>query len=360
MLKEKHDWTYFKRRIYIKNTTVSEIFRMCATPKGLTEWFIQKAEYKDNKGRKREQNEVVRPGDTFKWTFHNDNTVEGEILNAEKNKLFSFTFGENEPKSNDLVTVTFSIHEEKGKIWLDILQDNMIDSNYSRVYNYISCNMGWTFYMNNMKSIFENNYDLRTENVNRLYVDVPSAYPLENYQWTSFNIQEFFKTSKEEVFKKWSSSNQIIQWFLKEATFFTSNNEERPFNEKVNKGDKYFWKFYSGFELSGEILDIVDNSLFKFTFGKKEPDSDEKVIVTVTFHDDGNNNSRIEIFQDNIADNEYGHVNYNLSCISGWSYFLTNLRSIFESGYDLREQNQQLKSESRSYSVNKSVLSQQR
>jgi uncharacterized protein YndB with AHSA1/START domain len=353
MLKEKHDWTYFKRRIYLKNTSIKEIFRMCATPKGLTEWFIQKAEYKDGNGRLRNHNEVVKPGDTFKWTFHIGRTVEGEVLAVEDSKLFSFTFGENEPNSNDSVVVTFTFNEKNDRIFFDILQDKMTESNYSRVYNYISCNMGWYFHMNNMKSIIENEYDLRVENVNRMHVDAPSGYPLENYQWTSFKVQEYFKTTKEEVFQKWTSSNQIIQWFLKEAIFFTSNKEERSHNEKIEKGDNYIWKFHSGIEMSGKILDIVENSLLKFTFGKKMPDSDENVVVTVAFHDDADNFSRIEIFQENIADNEYGYVTYNLSCILGWSYFLTNLRSVFESGCDLREQNQQLESESRGYTLDK-------
>ncbi len=169
MVNEKHDWTYFKRRIYIKNTTIEKIFRMSVTPKGLTEWFIQNAEYKDPNGRLREPNELVSPGDTFKWTFHNGNTTEGEILVVDKNKLFSFTFGENEPNSDDNVVVTFTFHKENDKIWFDILQDNMTDSNYSRVFNYISCNMGWVFHMNNMKSISENNHDLRVEDVKRMH-----------------------------------------------------------------------------------------------------------------------------------------------------------------------------------------------
>ena len=59
MLEEKHDWTYFKRRIYIKNTTMDEIFRKCATQKGITEWFINEAEYNDKTGRLRKPNETV-------------------------------------------------------------------------------------------------------------------------------------------------------------------------------------------------------------------------------------------------------------------------------------------------------------
>ncbi len=55
----------------------------------------------------------------------------------------------------------------------------------------------------------------------------------------------------------------------------------------------------------------------------------------------------------NIADNEYGRVSYNLSCMVGWSYFMTNLRSLSESGFDYREKDQKLAEESTVYRLGK-------
>jgi hypothetical protein len=42
---------------------------------------------------------------------------------------------------------------------------------------------------------------------------------------------------------------------------------------------------------------------------------------------------------------------YNLSYMVGWSFYLMNLRSVFESGYDLREKERRLTSESQNYTL---------
>jgi len=63
--------------------------------------------------------------------------------------------------------------------------------------------------------------------------------------------------------------------------------------------------------------------------------------------------TEIKLNQSNIADNEYGRVTYNLSCMVGWSYYLTNLRSLFESGFDYREKDEQLAKESTAYCLEK-------
>ena len=102
--------------------------------------------------------------------------------------------------------------------------------------------------------------------------------------------------------------------------------------------------------MKGKVLEVVPDSSFKFTIGKKEPDSDEDVIVNVSFSEKVGM-TEIELTQNNIADNEYGRMNYNLSCVVGWSYFMTNLRSLFESGFDYREKDERLAGESTAYSL---------
>lgn len=102
--------------------------------------------------------------------------------------------------------------------------------------------------------------------------------------------------------------------------------------------------------MKGKVLDVQENSSFKFTFGKKEPGSDEDVIVNVKFKDN-DGLTVIELEQSNIADNEYGHVTFNLSCMVGWSYYLTNLRSIFESGFDYREKEKERAKETTAYNL---------
>lgn len=103
--------------------------------------------------------------------------------------------------------------------------------------------------------------------------------------------------------------------------------------------------------MEGKILDVVENSYVSFTFGKKEPGSTEDVIVDIFFSSDSAGRTKIELHQKNIADSGYGHVHYNLSCMTGWCYFLINLRSVLESGYELREKDKETASETQAYAL---------
>lgn len=352
MTEKKYDWSYFKKRIYFFNSSRQELFRKWATPGGITEWFIEFATYEGSDGTIRKPDEVVQAGDKYTWIFHRGSEVEGEVLDVVEDSLFKFTFGKKDPDSEEDVIVTVTFHNQDGKVWFDVLQDNMSDSKFGRVYYHISCNMGWAFHMCNMKSIITCGHDLRVKGVKRMHVDAPSAYPLEDYEWTQFEQKEYIKSPLREVFLKWASPTGITEWFIKNAEYESPDGKTRKGNEIVEPNDKYTWQFYSGLVMKGKVLDVVVDSSFKFTFGKKEPGSDEDVVVNVTFNEkDGM--TEIKLTQSNIADNEYGKVSYNLSCMVGWSYFMTNLRSLFESGFDFREIDEKLAEESTAYSLEK-------
>lgn len=267
------------------------------------------------------------------------------------NSLFKFTFGKKEIDSEEDVIVTVTIHEKNGHCYFDILQDNMASSKYGRVNYYISCSMGWMFHMNNLKSLYEANYDLRVKGEKRMHVDAPSGYPLDQYKWTEFRQKEIFNASREDVFNKWVTPKNITGWFVAEATYIYDGSKLRNPDEKIKAGDKYTWIFFQGVKVEGKILDVIENEYLSFTFGKKEPGSEEDVIVEIFFSSETDTKTRLELFQKNIADSEYGHVNYNLSCMIGWCYFLTNLRSVFESGYDLREKEKDLSLESQEFTL---------
>ncbi|MFX0092312.1 MAG: SRPBCC family protein [Candidatus Hodarchaeota archaeon] len=346
MSEQDYDWTYFKRRIYIANTTKKELFLKWATSQGITEWFIANAVYEYGDSQFRKSNEVIKAKDKYQWTFHNGSTVEGQILEVQKNSLVKFTFGFKEPDLTEEIIVSVTFHEDNKGGWIDLLQENMATSKYGKVYSYISCNMGWVFHLNNLKSLIETGHDLRIKDNNRTHIDVPSRYPLERYDWTWFQLKEYVKASRTYIFKKWTTPKGITEWYIAKAIYEDQKGKVRPPDEIVRPGDTYTWNFYQGITITGKVLDVVENQLFRFTFGKKEPGSEEDVIVTVTF-DDQEEYTAITLKQENIADNAYGHLRYNLSCIVGWSYFMINLRSISESGYDLREKNEQIAKESR-------------
>ncbi len=345
------DWTYFKRRIYIDKCSIEDLFLKWATPKGLTEWFVKSARYEFGNKEYRKSNEIIKDNDHFKWQFHIGSVITGTVLEVRVNSLVKFTFGKKEIDSNQDVIVTVTIHKNNKRCYVDILQENLSTSNYGKVYYYISCNMGWMFHMNNLKSIFEASHDLRIRGENRMHVDAPSGYPLDQFKWTEFRQLEYINAPREVVFNKWVTPKDITRWFIKEAIYSYDGENVRKPNERIEAGDRYTWVFYQGIEIRGTILSIKDNTYLKFTFGKKEPGSDEDVIVEIHFSSCTVNKTKIILHQMNIADSEQGHVNYTLSCILGWSYFLTNLRSTFESGFDLREKNKELALKSNSYTL---------
>ena len=82
MADQKYDWSYFKRRIYINNSPKRELFRKWATPKGITEWFIEFATYTGRDGTIRKPEEIVQAGDKYIWVFHRGSEVEGKVLDV--------------------------------------------------------------------------------------------------------------------------------------------------------------------------------------------------------------------------------------------------------------------------------------
>ena len=350
MQKQEYDWSSFTRRVYIKNITSEQLFKKWVTSKGLEEWFIKSCQYISPAGVRKKPEESAEVGDTYEWTFHNRSISKGTIRKVVKNKEFQFTFGKSDPNAENEVIVTVNFFDDQNGSGFDLKQEYMYESKYAKVNYYISCNMGWEFHMMNLKSTIEAEKDLRVIDGSRMHVDAPSAYPLDDYSWKEFTVREYVPTDVETAFNYWAKANKIIQWFIRKAEYTSNEGKEREGDEIIQTGDSYKWVFGSELTMNGTILEIDKNRLIRFTFGKKEPESDEYVQVKVTFKEK-NGQTRITVFQNNIADSPFGQVTYNLSCVLGWSYYMTNLRSIIESGYDLRETDPKKDLETRSKTI---------
>jgi len=51
----------------------------------------------------------------------------------------------------------------------------------------------------------------------------------------------------------------------------------------------------------------------------------------------------VELTQKNIPTDDHSKQNIRLGCDTGWSFFLVNLKSVYESAHDLRNKNEKLK-----------------
>ena len=159
-----------------------------------------------------------------------------------------------------------------------------------------------------------------------------------SYNWTKFKKQVFINASVEDVFKAWATPNEIIKWFIAKADYQNGDTQKRPATSQIQSGDLYQWEWHQDLEASGQVHEVTPNKRIVFTFGKKSPESEEDVLVTVEVDAEPDGYTKLSLTQENMQDSPYGH-RYHLSCNLGWSFFMTNLKGLLEHGVDLREFN---------------------
>ncbi len=143
---------FFIRKICI-NKAIDKVYNLAATAGGLSKWFIDKAEFFNNASL-RNENEFPSTGDKYRiyWLYKDYSSI-GEVIEVQKNETFKFTFG-------DAGIVTISLSEEGGKTLVELKQENYTGKEYDHE-AYVNCYVCWTFYLANLKSVLEKNYDMR-------------------------------------------------------------------------------------------------------------------------------------------------------------------------------------------------------
>jgi uncharacterized protein YndB with AHSA1/START domain len=156
------------------------------------------------------------------------------------------------------------------------------------------------------------------------------------------NLSKFIKrisihASPEQVFNAWSTQSGLETWFLRRAEFTRPDGRKKGRDEPIEKNDRYLWIWHGYGDDVNEQRSILNsngaNSLsFEFT---------GQCVVTVNVKTERGETiceliqERIP-FSDDITDNLY------ILCGEGWTFYLTNLKSILEGGIDLRNKNMEL------------------
>jgi len=153
-------WTTFKLTASF-DTGVRNIYEAWATPAGLESWFLRRAEFFSIVKRQREPHEFISKEDTYSWYWHgyDDDTVEyGQVLENNGADLIKFTFS-----GGSIVTV--DIQNKYGLTLIELTQENIPIEDDPAKNLYVQCQIGWTFYLANLKSIIEGGKDLRNKRV---------------------------------------------------------------------------------------------------------------------------------------------------------------------------------------------------
>lgn len=158
---EKINWSQFVVRIDV-NAPVEKLYAAWATRAGIESWFLRSSAYKTADGIVRENNEPVQKGDSYTWLWHGwpDDTVEhGTILDCNGKDFFRFSFG----KAGNC---TVRIYTEAGETIVEILQEDIPDDDTGRHTWHVGCKTGWTYYLTNLKSVYQFDNDLRNKKDN--------------------------------------------------------------------------------------------------------------------------------------------------------------------------------------------------
>ena len=154
-----YDWSRFTVRINV-NAAGKTLYDAWATRAGMEYWFLRLSEYKKPDTTLRGNKEQVEKGDGYKWLWHGwpDDTVEhGTILDCNNLDFIKFSFGK---AGNCSVT----IKKEESETIVELVQDNIPTDEQGMHYWHLGCKTGWTFYLANMKSLYEGGIDLRNRN----------------------------------------------------------------------------------------------------------------------------------------------------------------------------------------------------
>jgi uncharacterized protein YndB with AHSA1/START domain len=162
------------------------------------------------------------------------------------------------------------------------------------------------------------------------------------YNWSSFTKRVNINSSIADVYAMCSTPAGFEKWFLRLAEFKNKDGIILKPNDGIETGQTYRWLWYGWDDCvqeNGNILEINGKDVVKFTFGQEgAPD----MVCTFKMYEE-ENETILEITQDNIPTDEHAKTNYHIGCMTGWSFFMVNMKSILENGYDLRNKNEHLK-----------------
>jgi Activator of Hsp90 ATPase homolog 1-like protein len=162
---------------------------------------------------------------------------------------------------------------------------------------------------------------------------------MSNYNWSNFIVRINVNATIEKLYWCWATREGMEYWFLRLSEYKKQDGSLRETNEPVQKDDKYKWLWHGWADDTveyGDIMECNGKDFLKFSFGKAGD-------CSVTIKEEEGENI-VELVQDNIPTDEQGMHYWHLGCKTGWTFYLTNLKSLLEGGIDLRNKNEKLKS----------------
>ncbi|MGB3227814.1 MAG: SRPBCC domain-containing protein [Saprospiraceae bacterium] len=166
---------------------------------------------------------------------------------------------------------------------------------------------------------------------------------MKSYNWGEFIIRIPIHSTTEKIYQSFATQQGMESWFLRLSEYSKADSTKYNPEEFVEPGSNYNWMWHGwpdSIAESGKILKANGQDIFSFTFtGNAENDMAVEIIVTKE-----KGLQIVNLRQYNIPQDDFGKSNFHLGCSKGWTFYLTNLKSILEGGLDLRNKDLELKS----------------
>jgi len=151
---------------------------------------------------------------------------------------------------------------------------------------------------------------------------------MENFDWTSFTKRIAVKARMADIYNAWTKSNELEKWFLEKATFYKHQEAVSKYiNASSNTSYEWLWYLYPE-PMKGIYKSANGKDHLQFTF-------EGECLVDVQLSEN-NGYTVIDLKQHNIPTDDHSRQFIRLGCSNGWHFYLTNLKSVYEGGIDLR------------------------
>lgn len=159
---------------------------------------------------------------------------------------------------------------------------------------------------------------------------------MKNFDWTQFTRKVYIQAPLQIIYNAWAKPEEIERWFLQNASYFDKNMKELSKSDSISEGMNYQWNWYLYDETEkGSIVFANQKNRIQFTFAGN-------CLVDVSL-EEYENGTIVTLIHKDIPTDEDSKYNIRLGCDSGWSFYLVNLKSVYEGGLDLRNKNPNLK-----------------
>ena len=141
-----------------------------------------------------------------------------------------------------------------------------------------------------------------------------------------FTLKIWVRADAGTLRRAWTRPEEVVRWFVSRCAYFGADGEQA---DEAVTGGTYRWEWIESTTEESKVI-AVDRDVLRFGWFH------DKGEVKVCFTEAGDE-TLMELTQTMRDGTEAERLDAQVDCKLGWTFFLANLKSVYEGGLDLRE-----------------------